>query len=679
MNRVKFRSFFALVAFGLVVVGRAWAAIEVLDAYFRPDRMLPEWNYFFSSSYKPGDVIPNRTPGGSVCVYLRNTGGTSVTIDDFVINGTGLKNGIRCKEDKTYRCDLMACSVYYPHAKQALIDAGEPVWWRVDPNPIPPGGTAEVFVRMRYIVPGTLTCSVVPTSGSSVPLSIPVSGSEIPRIVDCCFSPDMTKLYLYLRHPERGTAPSAVYVDGVNVTSNCTIVSDPRVDLAVVKCNLAAALSRGSYHVFQAEYPGGTRASFGLRVYSDNFKYGTSNAPRLDTDQQKRDFLISMGERSINLMTEGVGDLGDFLKTAEGKAIMDQYGMRKLHNDKTSDRLWGIFCCDEPDCGEPNVAAAVAPYNKVGTLAQAMVNRIRDNFRGSYAVYPCVVNLNSTNNPYQWYNWGHVPDIFSMDPYYMARMSDAYWYHPNTIPFYRKATYIYAFASTCKAACEPRLLHIILQCTRRQRPDEGRVFRWPTPEEQHICAYYAVAAGAKQIAYWWLAQLGPTQEGHNGCAANNEPGAVALWREMGLIGAELGLVGSIIVNSSPADFAMTKPGKLWIQPLLSGVDTMMLVCVNDDYSSTDAGITIRPVHDARVSFDLPNWLSAPASVFEADYRGVRDLAHSVASGRITLELGTIEVARMVIITKDGSLKSTLQSLYSTVYGPRVAGLVPASP
>ena len=77
-----------------------------------------------------------------------------------------------------------------------------------------------------------------------------------------------------------------------------------------------------------------------------------------------------------------------------------------------------------------------------------------------------------------------------------------------------------------------------------------------------------------------------------------------------------------------------------------------------------------------MSVDLPSWLTSPTNVFEVDYKGIHDVSNSVASGRINLHLGAVDVSRMIIITKDSTLKSTLQSRYTSIYGPRVAQLIP---
>lgn len=662
-----------LAALALLAQHPVSAGLDILHASYRPDWMLPEWNYFYSSSYKPGDVPGARIQGGHICVYLYNNGTSSVTVDDLTINGQGLKNGILCDTSKAYRCDLNACSVYYGGSgpRTTLINAGEPVWWRIEPSSIPAGGVGEVVVRMRSTVAGTLSCNVVPTSGSSVPVSISVSGAAAPRIVDHCYQSGTNKLYLYLRHPQKGKVPTAVYLDQNNVTSNCTFAADTDIDVVSVKISLSSALSRGSYHVFRADYDDGSKASFGLRVYSDGFKYATFNAPDLANETEQRDFLLDLARHSVNLLTMGTGSLSDYLKTTAGKAILDQYGIKKSHEEKTTDRLYSIFTCDEPDCGEPSVSSTVAPYNKTGTLAQSMIYRIRDSYRGSYAIYPTLVNVDGSDCPYNWYTWGHVADMFCHDGYYLSRLNSSYD-EPWRLPFFMKCTWRYASAQTAKVACEPRREHIIMECVRWQ--EDGTVKRWPTPAENHIMAYYSIAAGAKELGYWWLVELNNTSDGSNGLA--DQPGSVALWREMGLVGAELGTVGNLIVNSTPAVFPVTAPGNLWVRSLVSGVDTIMLICVNDDYTNDQAGTIIRPVQNAQVSFDLPSWLASPTDVFEVNYNGIHDVSSTIAGGKLTMELGKVDVTRMLIITKDSTLRSTLQSLYTSTYGPRVAELMP---
>ncbi len=633
--------------------------------------MLPEF-YGFWKTYGWGDSIPNCYVGGALAVYVRNTGGGSVTISDFTINGTGLANGIRCKTDKTYRCDQYACSVYYPSPKQVLIDAGEPIWWRVEPNPIPAGGTAEIFVRMRFRVVGTLSCGIV--AGSTVPVTISVTANDVPRVAGYCMSPDWTKLYLYLRHPTKGKLPNQIIVDGVDKTAGSTMVGDANYDLVPIAVNLGSALARGSFHCFQAVYDDGTKASDGCRVYYDTFKYGVWGGPSLGSTEEDHQWFHNLERHSVNLQK---GGQGGWYKTGDGRAHLAAAGFRFLNEEPTTPDLYSIFLCDEPDAGEGNVPTSVSPY-QVGALSSSL-NSLSQSYKTNYSHYPTNLNLNGSFKPYNYYVYGHVADVLSVDPYYQTRIVDSYW-KPSlakTMPWYRKATYIYAVSSACQSACEPGRLHVILNSCRKHQNDEeaNRVFRWATPEEKRIEFYYAIAAGAKEIAYWWMTPVGVGQDAFSGIGWATEPGSAALWREMGLLGAEAGTAGDVIVNSCPVQVAVSKPGRLWTRALLSGTNTVVLMCVNDDYACTDVGTAIQSISDAQVSFELPGWLS-PTHVFEVDYRGVRDVSYSVANRRISLSLGRVDVTRMVIITSDSALKSSLQSRYSNTYGPRVQQIIP---
>ena len=129
--------------------------------------------------------------------------------------------------------------------------------------------------------------------------------------------------------------------------------------------------------------------------------------------------------------------------------------------------------------------------------------------------------------------------------------------------------------------------------------------------------------------------------------------------------------------STPASMPITPAsGRLWTRALLCGVDTMMLMCINDDHANDRSGTTLRSIDNCDVSFDLPTWLASPANVFEVDYKGLHDVSYSVTNGRITLGLGRTDVTRVIVLTNDSGVKSQLQSRYDNVYGPRVNQLIP---
>lgn len=685
---MKFRAYRAVAACAAVLIvlsGASAAQIEWLDAYYRPDRMVPQFFPFWSTSYTVGDEPPVYSASGQLCAYLRNTSGSAVTISDVMLQGVSLKQAIGCNSRVTYQTGLCyACSLHYPSStpittqqRETLIAAGEPVWWRVVPSTVPAGGTAEVYVRMRSRVPGTLSLSVVPATGDPLQTAIQVSDSDIPRIARCAFSPDMSTLYLYLRHPTPGKAPVAILVDGSDVTARCTIGADPGVDIVVVVCSLPSAFTRGSFHCIQAVYDDGTRASAGLRAFYDDFRHGLWGGPNSTSYAEAADHLRSMANHSINVqvMQTGFGSLGDYLNTPEGYQLMTQLGIWRLVQDpsKAANRLWGLFLCDEPDVAEPSVPETICPaYARPGVMAQSLWYKA-DGFRVSNPSVPTVLNVDNSNRPYDWYHYGQLADIFSSDPYVTHRLRDAYWYRPHQQSLYSKMTYAYAWSCTSRAASEPRPYRCILNCSRIQT--ETRIWRFSTPEEHRIQAYYALAGGATQLDHWWFTPREATETGSAGCGTN-EPAAAAIWREIGLLGAEFGTAGSVIVRSCPASFPITSTGTLWARALAAGLDTVALICVNDDYACDESGTVVRPIENASLSFALPSWIT-PAAVFEVDSRGVRDVGWSLSERRISVQLGRVDVTRFTIVTSDPALKPTLQSLYEAKYRPRIDAIAPA--
>jgi hypothetical protein len=484
----------------------------------------------------------------------------------------------------------------------------------------------------------------------------------------------MNKLYLYFRHPQTGTSPAQILLDGQDITGQSTISADDSMDVLPVVCNLGSPLTKGSFHCFQAVYGDGSRASAGARVYAEELAYGLWGGPPAGaTLEEGRAHVLDMGRHSMNQQVRGASGANDFMKSAEGLALLDQLGIWRIHDepDKAFGRLSELFLCDEPDAGDAVVPSTVVPtYAQLGTLAMSLARR-GNSFRPTYPTIPNILNLDSTFKPHNWYVYGQVADIFSADPYYQTRLADSYWTKPHQIPVYSKATYIYGVASVCKAGCEPKPLHLVLNCTRKQ--DGTKVFRWGTPEEKRIEVYYALAGGTKHFTYWWFTPISPTASGS--CGITDEPEAAALWREMGLLGAEARTAGPVLVRSCPAQVSVTPSPGLWVRSLISGLDTLVLVCVNDDYANDRAGTSIRPLKDAQVKVDLPAWLS-PVQVFEVDYKGLHDVEYSSAGSQVTLDLGTVNVTRMVFITSDPSLRSTLGQLYSSKFGPNVSQLIP---
>lgn len=646
----------------------AFGAVEILDASYRPDRVLPEHTMFWKDQLRWGDDV---TPyifkaSGALAVYLRNTGGSPVTVTDLTIDGASMTASRVCGSSQyknAYPCG------YKTNA--TLVAIGNPAWWHVDQNPIPPGGTAEVFVRIRTRVVRTLSL-VVLTSAGNLPCSVAVDNNDRPRIAGYGISSDYGTLHLYLRHPQSGKAPTQILIDGVDKTSSCTMSGDSDYDLTPVRCVLGTTWTRGSYHVFQAVYDDGSKATDGLRVISDDFRYGRWGGPPSSDLNDALFHIRDMGIHSMNLQVQGWGKLG-YTSDPGFEAIRQEYDILQVNNGGGS-LDYGLFLADEPDATEDIQQTEMQKWASaaIGALSQSY----SDQTQSEHSVnpgYPTMLNLDASFKPSNYYIYAHVPDVISLDPYYQARQEDSYWSRPNLLATYSKATYIYAFASTCQAAKEPGPVHMTIYSCRKN--NNTRVFRWATPEEKRIEVFYCLGAGAKQISYWWFSNTGLLTNGGDGIGDANEPGSAALWREIGLLGAEIGVASRLLENSAPVNVKVDKPGKLWLKTLMSGTDSLVMICANDDYSCDDMGIMIRGLRNVEVSVEKPSWFSN-VHVFEVDYKGVHDVPFDMAGSKINIHAGRVDVSRMIIVTRDSTLKSQLQARYTNTYGPRVTQLAP---
>jgi len=659
--------------------GLCSADIQLADSYFRPDVIYPEFACLWSNKAtiedcgKPSAAAPG---GATVHIYFRNGGGSAVSVEDVSLEGISLKRAIANSTARKFKKTLYAASIFFADLSAAerdsLIAAGEPVWWKAEPQIVEPGAMGEVIVRLRR-TPRAGSVKVRLNAGSAS-LDVPVSiGGQPPKIVGAAFSPTLDVAYLYLQHPDKTSTISRVLMDGRDVTSLAMVGRDPTQDVVPVVCKFASPLKRGALYCFQVVYEDSSKATSAVRPWGDEFGYGMwGTRPGKDTEVDvARKHLTDMAVRGLNVMMPTIGSdaMNKFFRTEECGKMMDAYGIRRVveEPEKTT-RRWAIYLADEPDAADSRVKD-VPQSSAVGCLGQGLVGRAYD-MRKIDPLTPNMLNIDQTYRPQNWYTYAQLPDVYAADPYYQTHLAEALWKHPNLIPMYSKCTFVYGVASICNSSCAPNPLHIMLNSVRTQRADA--MFRWATREEKRIELYYALAAGAKQISYWWFLPIGPKATGANGCGAN-VPEAKALWNEIGLLGNELRAAGPILVKSCPTSLAVSAPPKLWVRSLAAGLDTVVLLCVNDDYANDAKGTTIRTVENAEVSVALPKWLD-PKSVFEISYRGTADVKWE-SGERLSLHLGTVPVTRMIVVTSDSSLRAGIQKSYDTGIGANVAKLL----
>jgi len=672
-------------------------ALETLGGWFRPDETFPQFDAFWHEGWnEPEEMDEARArfegvaqpPGGAFQVFVRNSSAEAVRIEDVALQDVSLAEALVFSDQRRVR---KFASIYYAELAdetyETLLAAGEPVWWKADPVVIPAGGVGVVTVRLRSVPTLRVVELAVRTAdGATRQERVPVR-LDAPRVAGAFFSDALDTVYLYFRHRMGGAAvPSRILVDGRDVTARARVGQDAGVDVVPVVVQLEAPLARGSVHLFQGLYADGSMASAALRAWRDEFAYGMWGGPggRSDDAALARRYITDITDRNINVQMVNVASpaVANFLKSDAGQRFATERGLRAVLDEAGK---WGFedpylcFIHDEPDCADYR-SDGLPDGKQVGALAQWCVQRSGE-LRAAVPQALQVLNLDMTFKPSNWYIYGLLPDVLSVDPYYQARLRGAYWKDPHRLSLYAQATYVYAVSRVARSACEPNPLHVILYACDvidARRPEGDQRFRFPTPQEKRIEAYYAVAAGAKGLSYWWYTpSRSPgeksTSYGIGAATIDGVPEAQSLWREIGLLGAEMRTAGPVIGHSCAVQVNVEATEGVWTHCLLAGLDTMVLLAVNQHYANDRVGTVHYPIEDAELRVAVPAWLEQP-TVFEIASDGTRELETEAVDAGLAIPLGTLDLTRMIVMTSDAQLRSRLEKVYRTEFADKVSRL-----
>lgn len=668
-----------IAACALCLVARSFLAAsssEVTGSAYHADIPFPQFLHLWSEGWalkgKDGEPLQYASAGmplgAYLHLYIRNPSNKAVPITDVKFEGVSLTQAIAFANEET--AGLRPASIHFSKLAEAetnrLITAGEPVWWKVEPPAVPPGGFAEVTVRLRRQPRTPVTVEAL---ADAPQWTARIAPTNSPRFMGISFSPALDTVYCYVQHPQRPEAgPVRLALDGEDVTSRTTINADPAVPVAPLVVRLAQPLRRASFHCFQAIYDDGSVALAGIRAWGDEFIYGMwGYINEGQTEQERVDYYLGDLQRhNVNAVMESYGgEVGDYLSGEAGVEHSRLTGIRAMRNQPGSVRNpVYYFLKDEPDAHDYAVSQ-LRPHQRLGTLGQDLV-RLSRHFREQDPAPPQLLNLDNTYKPENWYMYARLADVCSADPYYQEQQSIVWNERPAWASSFTKPLYVLGAATICNSACAPRPLHIILNSVRHDVTN--RPFRFATPPEKTVELFYALGAGAKSFSYWWYTPYGEFY----GCGGKDEK-AVALWRQIGLLGAQVRTAGPVLTRSCPALVPLKAPAKLWTRTLLAGADTLVLLAVNENIANDRQGTVVVPLPQAVVTVTPPAWLK-PTTGFEITPEGLRDLDWKSDAGQLVINLGQTDVARLVLLTADPLLRRQLDELYRNRFAANVARL-----
>ncbi len=613
---------------------RLWTSdSKVVDwAYFRPDRPFPDhaWTegWSFEEQFFPEHVLWS----GSFHIYLSNPYDRDLEITGASLNGRRLEE---LQQDLTV------------------------VWWRTLPNPIRPGRTAEVIVRLKGAPPSADTAFVFQTKDHG-PIQCTVRshapGIEIGYVA---FSPAIDSLYVYVQKNAEGRiALSQVHLDGADVTGRAEFY--PRDGtfhrgLCLVRISLSDPLRYGSYHLVKVISADGKATASMVRAwdgfYSIGMFYGSPD--RQVMLDQKRHLINTAVGLELPLAEElGLKAVNHNFSNMMIIREEDFATSIRQRASRVTDRpgLLAHLLFDEPDVQDAYRDDADGTGRALGYWAMPMEQAAKVH-REVDPNHPTLLVVDNTYKPSNWYLYGQIADIFSTDPYATADCIN-----PATLFYVAQST------ETAYAACAPKPLIVILQAFYNLR---AGFHRMPDRIEERIMAYYAVGCGAKGIHYFWY----PSKPGHLfGCRGT------PLWEEIGRINAELEVASPLLSVGHPVRgvVASSTPG-LWTRSLLCGEDSLVVTLVNhtyryEDWTSKEGKYQIKLLENVVIQVALPPWMKA-ADVFAVTDQGPKRLAYAVKDDKVTVNAGDVDSGQMIVVTQDDKLFEARSADYRTRIRP----------
>ncbi|MDH7602450.1 MAG: hypothetical protein QHI38_09935 [Armatimonadota bacterium] len=646
--------------------------LKVFAAHYYPDTPFPEfrnlWHEGFALAQGQEYTPDTDAAGGYIFVHLQNLGTAAVTIVDVTVEGIKLSEGLGRTNDANGELygHSVAVSKIPDSAKQKLRDAGEPVWWKAEPRIVPPKGLGQIVIRLRR-PPKIETVKIqILAQSSNVSCSVPMfAWKHNPRFSGVYFTPQLDTIYAYITRPRGAVKPNRIFLDGKDITALSIIGVDPGTDTIPVVIRLPKQLDLMSYHCLRVTFPDATTATTGIRAWGHELVYGIwgsgSDPYTAYKDWAAHNFNVRMGHGDKRTMELSLDPSGfEFLKSLGFRNMATWFGNAR--------NPIFYFLLDEPDAQDYGIDD-LPPNERLGLLGQALVEKA-DELRRLDPKTPILLNVDATYKPENWFTYHQLADIPCIDPYYQGELDMVYTKRPGRYQAFTKPTYVYAATTISQSACQPKPLHVILCSTRYNNEISKGDYkgRYPTPEEKRLEVYYAIGAGAKGISYWWF-----TASGECYGMGSDEPEAKALYKEVGLLGAELRTAGPVITLSQPIKLDIKTPRLVSARCLARGTDALVLVVTNDNVLCDRLGTVYKPAEKVNVTLQAPTWLDV-VDAFEIRFDGTRGVTWKRQGRSVELELGTLQLTKLVILTSDRHLRQALQALYDKKFAAHVQAL-----
>lgn len=543
--------------------------------------------------YVPDPDLPSMgqgdmAPGSTVFAYVRNTSSSPMRMEGMTWNGK-------------------------PVAELASAPPYDAVWWRLNPETVPPGGVGEICFRLRTRIADKGLLSVTFSNGLKLALNVHSSKLAF-RIQTLTVAEDLKHVYIYVEKEGQGPPPAYVLMDGSSFDGKVIWLSQGYIGaLRVAMIEMRQPLLQGAWHTWTVK-SAAAQASTTVRVIAEPVAMGLSGA----SDFRR---LSTNGFTACHVFHfPGIETLQ--AAAASRVRLNAQASPSKITPEHQSHPgIMGYNVFDEPDCNDDTAGNSQGrPWGlRVGMSAPEMVGLVQAAASAAPRL-PIFMTLNMTFIPGNYYTYGAIPDIMTPDFYPIT--------HARSVGQIRTA------AAHAKRATAPRPLGFIYQCNweewavdisgspyngwagrdaiNEKGPDffrDGKRTRGfgrpPAGDEVELQIAYLLGEGVK---YFW--GYGDSTECCQGLLFHGAVDLPGVWASLVKMAKILSHIRNELGISHPFSWTESGQARVLARTLLCGRDRALVIAINEDYQSAKKGFSRKAAGETLFTFpDLP-WLRA---------------------------------------------------------------------
>jgi hypothetical protein len=497
-------------------------------------------------------------------------------------------------------------------------------WHRLRPDQIPPGGIADLTVKLKDRI-SPLPLNVTVEIGGKEKMTLTATPKvESMRITTVAFAPDLRTVYIYAK--AAGTGPiTSVFLDGVVCSREAGASLPAPFDrgLAMVKLTLPTPLTQGAFKVVGLK-AGEHFTACQVRVWPAKFLLGTYGSHLFDDYKNHGlnhyiSFQFVTPPRLAQLAALGMtaGTVCFPYLEAKGQKdyvrFMPDKSAQQIAQSKDSAALEYYYLTDEPDCAD-------SKFGGLGSTAMEMIARAAF-CEQKDPQHPTFIQIDNTTKPRNYLMYGEIPDLVASHRYVLG--------HGDFLEDMTTAI------RRLKHASEPRPL---LWVTQFKNLRSDRTGRPPAYGEMRLQCYLSAAEGAKGILHYI----------HSDSEAGGEGGRdKKLWDVMTQLHQELAILGPVLAIGEVANLATVNPQSLRAATIRSP-DKIVLILLNPTCKTSYSAFEQLPSGPVKVSVSKPTGFTI-SKVFAVEGGEKAPVPFKDANDVITLEIKSLQDAKAFIL------------------------------